>query len=73
MTAGDHPSGQRGPMPEDPFPDLTLVRLEDLRLSDQLAYLKVVQDLFPGPSIVLVAEVLDRTAEGAPRLVRIIP
>lgn len=60
-------------LPPDPRPDLTLVRLVDLKLNPSLSYLRTVQDVFPGAPIVLLAEVVERADDGEPVFVRILP
>lgn len=62
-----------GSLPDDPFPNLTLIDLDQLMPSPDLLPLKVWQQLFPTDRLVVLAEVVERTDEGAPRLVRIVP
>lgn len=60
-------------LPPDPSPDLTLVRLADLKFNPTLTALRAVQHTFPRSQIVLMAEVVERCDDGTPRFVRILP
>lgn len=61
------------PPPADPFPNLTILDLDQLKPTPELWPLRMLQSLWPGQPIVVLAEVVERTEEGAPLLVRIIP
>lgn len=59
-------------LPPDPHPDLTLVRLADLKFNPTLSVFRAVQHHCPGRQVVFLAEVVERDVDGDPRLVRIL-
>lgn len=60
-------------LPPDPFPDLTLIDLDRLKPTPELEPLRIYEQLHPDEHVVLLAKVVERTPDGAPRFVRIVP
>lgn len=64
---GEHPSGQCGPMPEDPFPDLTLLEFEPVEIRNGVG--EIIQLI---PARVAMVQILTRNLDGTPALVQLL-